>query len=122
MVYLKIRWLLTIFLFSLITFKPLFSHHKIYSPIVEEGRQSVEWRGHFDIDDRVEKNKAHHHVLETEYSWTSFWQSELEFHVSDKADTTLDWEKTEFQNQVQIFDYDNFAGAFYFSYKERDWC
>ena len=36
-----------------------------------------------------------------------FWQSELEFHVSDKADTTLDWEKTEFQNQLQIFDYEN---------------
>ena len=24
---------------------------------------------------------------ETEYSWTSFWQSELEFHISDKEDT-----------------------------------
>ena len=46
----------------------------------------------------------------------SFWQSELEFHVSDKAETPLDWEKTEFQNQVQVFDYKNFAGALYFSY------
>ena len=27
----------------------------------------------------------------------SFWQSELEFHVSDKADTTLDWEKLSFR-------------------------
>ena len=53
----------------------------------------------------------------------SFWQSELEFHVSDKAETPLDWEKTEFQNQVQVFDYKNFAGALYFSYNfvsERD--
>ena len=91
-------------------------HHKIYSPVVEEGRQSLEWRGHLDIDDTIEKNKSHHHVFETEYSWTSFWQSELEFHVSDKSDTTLDWEKTEFQNQLQIFDLDNFAGALYFSY------
>ena len=33
------------------------SHHKIYSPEVEEGRQSLEWRGHFDVDDRDEKNK-----------------------------------------------------------------
>ena len=33
------------------------SHHKIYSPIVEEGRQSLEWRGHFDVDDRDEKIK-----------------------------------------------------------------
>ena len=72
--------------------------------------------GHFDIDDRVEVNKAHHHVLETEYSWTSFWQSELEFHISDKEDTPLDWEKTEFQNQIQIADFKNFAGALYFSY------
>ena len=94
----------------------VYGHHKIYSPRVEEGRQSLEWRGHFDIDDTIEKNKSHHHVFETEYSWTSFWQSELEFHVSDKSETTLDWEKTEFQNQLQIFDFNNFAGALYFSY------
>ena len=103
--------LIIIFYFSITE-----AHHKIYSPIVEEGRQSLEWRGHFDIDDRVEVNKAHHHVLETEYSWTSFWQSELEFHISDKEDTPLDWEKTEFQNQIQIADFKNFAGALYFSY------
>ena len=53
-------------------------------------------------------------VLETEYSWTSFWQSELEFHISDKEDTPLDWGKTEFQNQVQIFDCQNFAQHFIF--------
>ena len=97
-------------------FSVVFSHHKIYSPVVEEGRQSLEWRGHHNLDDRNEFNKSHHHVLETEYSWTGFWQSELEFHISDKEDTPLDWEKTEFQNQFQVFDYDNFAGAFYFSY------
>ena len=92
------------------------AHHKIYSPRVEEGRRSLEWRGHFDVDDDEENNKSYHHVFETEYSWTDFWQSELEFHVSDKAETPLDWEKTEFQNQVQVFDYKNFAGALYFSY------
>ena len=92
------------------------AHHKIYSPRVEEGRQSLEWRGHVNYDDRLEFNKSHHHVFETEYSWTGFWQSELEFHISDKAETPLDWEKTEFQNQVQVFDYKNFAGALYFSY------
>ena len=114
--FLKKKYFLNILLSLLFTSKPVFSHHKIYSPIVEEGRQSVEWRGHFDVDDRVEKNKAHHHVLETEYSWTSFWQSELEFHLSDKENTPMDWEKTEFQNQLQIFDYENWAGALYFSY------
>ena len=55
-------------------------------------------------------------MLETEYSWTSFWQSELEFHISDKKDTPLDWEKTEFQNQIQIANFENFAAALYFSY------
>ena len=53
----------------------------------------------------MRKIKLYHHVLETEYSWTSFWQSELEFHISDKEDTPLDWEKTEFQNQVQVVDF-----------------
>ena len=105
--------ILIIFLFN---YKKALAHHKIYSPIVEEGRQSFEWRGHFDVDDRVEKNKSHHHVLETEYSWTSFWQSELELHLSDKENTPMDWEKTEFQNQLQIFDYENWAGVLYFSY------
>ena len=107
----KFFFFLTFFFFTFVK-----SHHKIYSPEVEEGRQSLEWRGHFDVDDRDEKNKTHHHVLETEYSWTSFWQSELEFHISDKEDTPLDWEKTEFQNQVQVVDFKNFAAAFYFSY------
>ena len=37
------------------TFSFVKAHHKIYSPKVEEGRQSLEWRGHFDIDDRAEK-------------------------------------------------------------------
>ena len=92
------------------------SHHKSYSPRIKEGRISAEWRGHFDIDKNSEKNKGHHHVLETEYSWTNFWQSELEFHISDKSDTPLDWEKTELQNQVQIFDTSVFAAALYFSY------
>ena len=112
----KNKIFLNILLFLFFTSKPLFSHHKIYSPIVEEGRQSLEWRGHFDIDDRVEKNKAHHHVLETEYSWTSFWQSELEFHLSDKENTPMDWEKTEFQNQLQILDNTYWAAALYLSY------
>jgi len=98
------------------SFNAIKSHHKIYSPQVEEGRQSFEWRGHTDFDDRDSKNKAHHHVLETEYSWTNFWQSELEFHISDKEDTPMDWEKTELQNQFQIFDFENWAGALYFSY------
>ena len=105
-----------LFLATIFLTKNVLSHHKIYSPEVEEGRQSIEWRGHVNVDDRNDFNKSHHHVFETEYSWTGFWQSELEFHVSDKDDTPLDWEKTEFQNQVQIFDYKNFAGAFYFSY------
>ena len=51
-----------IFLIFFLTFL-FYKHHKIYSPKVEEGRQSLEWRGHFDVDDRVEVNKAHHHVL-----------------------------------------------------------
>ncbi len=96
--------------------KSIYAHHKIYSPRVKEGRQSFEWRGHFDVDDRDSYDKQHHHVLETEYSWTDFWQSELELHISDKKDTPLDWEKTEFQNQFQIFDKDNFASALYFSF------
>ncbi len=108
------RFILFLLIFSFFNFTH--AHHKIYSPIVEEGRQSFEWRGHFDVDNRESKNKAHHHVLETEYSWTYYWQSELEFHISDKEETPMDWEKTEFQNQFQIFDYDNWAAALYFSY------
>ena len=74
-----------------------------FTALERRGRQSIEWRGHINYDDRVEFNKSHHHVFETEYSWTHYWQSELEFHVSDKEETSLDWEKTEFQNQIQIY-------------------
>ena len=34
------------------SYNTLKSHHKIYSPQVEDGRQSFEWRGHTDLDDR----------------------------------------------------------------------
>ena len=61
-----------LFVFLVFASSNLLSHHKIYSPRVEEGRQSFEWRGHFDSDTSIEKDKAHHHVLETEYSWTNF--------------------------------------------------
>ena len=55
----KIRIFLLVLIFQLMYCKFLLSHHKIYSPIVEEGRQSFEWRGHFDVDDRVEIGRAH---------------------------------------------------------------
>ena len=114
----KTYWIAKLVIIILLSFstKLVEAHHKIYSPRVEEGRQSFEWRGHFDLDDREAMNKSHHHVLETEYSWTRFWQSELEFHISDKKNLPLDWEKTEFQNQLQIFDQQSFAAALYFSY------
>ena len=43
----KLVFFLTFFYFSFTE-----AHHKIYSPLVEEGRQSFEWRGHFDVDER----------------------------------------------------------------------
>ncbi len=92
------------------------SHHKIYSANVEEGRQSIEWRGHFNLDNQIDLDKEHHHVFETEYSWSRFWQSEIEFHLSDKNNTPLDFEKIEFQNQVQILDKPNLSTSLYFSY------
>ena len=33
-----------------------------------------------------------------------------------KEETPMDWEKTEFQNQLQIIDYNHWAAALYFSY------
>ena len=44
-----------LFVITFFTFSLVKAHHKIYSPKVEEGRQSLEWRGHFDIDDRAKK-------------------------------------------------------------------
>ncbi len=92
------------------------AHHKIYSPRVEEGRQSFEWRGHFNLESSNSIDKSYHQVIETEYSWNSYWQSEVEFHISDKTDTPLDWEKTELQNQLQIIDLQYLASALYLSY------
>ena len=61
-------------------------------------------------------DKEHHHVFETENSWNDYWQSEIEFHLSDKENTSLDFEKIEFQNQVQIIDSQNLFISLYFSY------
>ena len=92
------------------------AHHKIYSAKVEEGRQSIEWRGHFNLDNQIGLDKEHHHVFETENSWNDHWQSEIEFHLSDKENTSLDFEKIEFQNQVEIIDKTNLFTSLYFSY------
>ena len=48
--------MLKLLIFTVLIFKfiNLKAHHKIYSPRVEEGRQSLEWRGHFNYDDRLE--------------------------------------------------------------------
>ena len=112
----KRYFFLSFFLFFLFFEDIAISHHKIYSPRVDEERRSLEWRGHFNFDDRSDLDNEHHHVLETEYSWNNFWQSEVEFHISDKTDTPLDWEKLEIQNQVQIYDSSFYAAAVYFSY------
>jgi len=112
----KRYFFLSFFLFFLFFEDLAISHHKIYSPRVDEERRSLEWRGHFNFDDRSDLDNEHHHVLETEYSWNNFWQSEVEFHISDKTDTPLDWEKLEIQNQVQIYDSSFYAAAVYFSY------
>ena len=93
-----------------------FAHHKIYSPRVDDGELAIEWRGHFTTDSRSNKNKLHHHVLETEYSWTSFWQSEIEFHLRQADNNNFRWFQTEFQNQFQIIDRETWAAALYFSY------
>ena len=105
-----------LFLLFFIFIAPSFAHHKIYSPRVKKGELALEWRGHFDIDSRSNKNKYHHHVLEAEYSWTNYWQSEIEFHLRDKDDNTFRWFQTEFQNQFQIIDRETWAAALYFSY------
>ena len=65
-------------LFLLLYYNISFSHHKIYSPQVEEGRQSFEWRGHHDIDDRNEFNKLHHHVFRDRIFLDKLLKSELE--------------------------------------------
>ena len=55
------------FIFFLSLSKEVLSHHKIYGAVVEEGRRSLEWRGHFNLDDDTEVNKEHHYVFESEY-------------------------------------------------------
>jgi len=105
-----------IFILVFIYSSQIKAHHKIYSAKVEDGRQSLEWRGHLNLDNQTSLDKEHHHVFETENSWNNYWQSEIEFHLSDKDNTTLDFEKIEFQNQVQIVDESNLYTSLYFSY------
>ena len=76
------RFLLLFLLLFIIIF--LFRIIKFTAHKSKKDDSHLNGEGCHDIDDRNEFNKLHHHVLETEYSWTNYWQSELEFHVSDK--------------------------------------
>ena len=105
---------LLFFLFFFI--KPLVANHKIYGARVNKGDREISWRGHFDYDNRSNKNKAHIHVAEFEYAWTDKWQSEIEFFMRDKYENNFRWYKTEFQNQFEIIETDTWAAALYFSY------
>ena len=64
------------FLILFFKFSYLQAHHKIYSPKVEEGRQSFEWRCLMSMIG-TKKIKSSSRSW-TEY-WTSFWQSEFNF-------------------------------------------
>ena len=105
-----------LFILLLIFVKPLFAHHKIYGARVHKGDREISWRGHFDYDNRSNKNKAHIHVAEIEYAWTNKWQSEIEFFMRDKYENNFRWYKTEFQNQLEVIERDTWAAALYFSY------
>ena len=100
----------------LFTMSPLFAHHKIYGARVDKGDREISWRGHVDYDNRSNKNKAHIHVAEIEYAWTDKWQSEIEFFMRDKYENNFRWYKTEFQNQYELIEKDEWAVALYFSF------
>ena len=38
---------------------PILAHHKIYGARVHKGDREISWRGHFDYDNRSNKNKGH---------------------------------------------------------------
>ena len=105
-------------LFCLIFFftNPALSHHKIYGARVSKGEKEISWRGHFDYDNRSDKNKGHIHVAEGEYAWTDRWQSEVEFFMRDKYENNFRWYKTEFQNVYELIETDTWAAALYFSF------
>ena len=105
-----------LFILLLIFVKPLFAHHKIYGARVHKGDREISWRGHFDYDNRSNKNKAHIHVAEIEYAWTNKWQSEIEFFMRDKYENNFRWYKTEFQKQYELIETDAWAAALYFSF------
>ena len=88
-----------------------FAHHKIYGARVHKGDREVSWRGHFDYDNRSNKNKGHIHVAEGEYAWTDRWQSEVEFFMRDKYQNNFRWYKTEFQNVYELIETEKGAAA-----------
>ena len=49
----KNKIIIFVYFFFFFSNDNLKAHHKIYSPRVEEGRQSLEWRGHFNQDNRT---------------------------------------------------------------------
>ena len=106
----------SLFIILFFIIKPIVAHHKIYGARVHKGDKEISWRGHFDYDNRSNKNKGHIHVAEGEYAWTDRWQSEIEFFMRDKYENNFRWYKTEFQNVYELIETDTWAAALYFSF------
>jgi hypothetical protein len=76
--------------------------NKVSSPDVKKGQVELEYRGGFDYDDTVSKNRAQVNKFIANYGITDRWRMEVKGNYTGRAGN-LDWTYAEWSNRYQIF-------------------
>lgn len=81
---------------------PAWAHHKVYSPIVEEGVFEFETRGHSTFDRSRDKNDQQTHIYELEYGVNSWWSTAIFARPEKEPDGVFRYAATGFENIFQL--------------------
>jgi high-affinity iron transporter len=76
--------------------------HVVYSPLVEDGEQAVEFRGHYDFDGQESLNGGEAYKLEYEWAPYSRWRTEVLVKFERDPGASLDATEIASENVFQL--------------------
>lgn len=85
----------------LILARPSYAWNKVSSPDVVGGRTELEYRGGYDVDDRVGVQGQNQHRFVANHGITDRWRVEVK-NILVQTDTTSRWTFSELSNRYQI--------------------
>ena len=113
---------LFLFLFLLLFPFLVISHHKIDNPTIKFSDSPeirnifFEWRGHLNLDRKKNNHESYHQVLEFGKGWNERYETELEIHIADLKNSSLEIPTIKFQNKYNFIKKKNFLFSTFFSY------